>query len=149
MDSEVSSIRSKGEYSSASAMIETYKYEKLHVKSGSTILPADGKALIEQTRASKQVFIRLFNEGNDELRARVEVDGAEIGIPVRKVSGNYFEFSQVKPNSSDEDVKRLSSGQSEQGFFVALFAVAYGRDADFVNKYSDVLYLGALKWISP
>lgn len=149
MEGEVSAIRAKGESSSALEMIETYRYEKLHVRDAGRILPREGKALIEQTGVTQKVFLRVFDEGSDKLKARLEIDGVNKGIPVRKLSGEYQEFSEKIPSVKDPDVKEPSLNQSDQDWFVGFFAVSCGLDAEFVAKYSDVLYLGALKWVSP
>lgn len=149
MEGEVSAIRAKGESSSALEMIETYRYEKLHVRDAGRILPREGNALIEKHGVMQKVFLRVFDEGSDKLKARLEIDGVNNGIPVRKLSGEYQEFSGKIPNVKDPDVKEPSLNQSDQDWFVAFFAVSCGRDAEFVDKYSDVLYLGPLKWVSP
>lgn len=110
--------------------------------------------LISYTTSNQKVVIRLTDYQNDSLYAsRIELDGVNIGKPVRNLSESNLSFNFGRtgendraPLDSDEDVK-ISSTPTESGmWYVAMFAVGIGEDLDtYAPIYSNILYLGAVK----
>lgn len=134
---------------SASRMIETYGYKSL-VSTNYHDSP-----LIKAANSNRRVYIRL-TDYFDIYAAEITVDKAYLGgaskktIPVRNISDNTtFNFGKDNkkylPLSGDADVKYTTVDEGEEGtWYVAMYAVAVGRDATYANYYSNILSLGAV-----
>ena len=53
------------------------------------------------------------------------------------------EYNKI-PASDDVDTKFSSTSQSNDVWYVAMFAVAVGKDTNYTPVYSNILYLGAV-----
>ena len=121
-------------------------------------LLADGinsATLIPYTGKNRKVYIRLSDYlGMEEYSAQIKVDdlplNGEKTIPLRdiatKSSFNFTGTSEYNkiPASDDVDTKFSSTSQSNDVWYVAMFAVAVGKDTNYTPVYSNILYLGAV-----
>lgn len=105
--------------------------------------------------SNQRVYIRLTDYYNQqEYSARITVDGNYLGnsssvtVPLRNGSDGYtFNFGRSGtydkvPISGDSDVNYSSN--DENTWYVAMFAVALGRDSTFTSYHSNIQYLGAV-----
>lgn len=142
----VDSIASSTNNSGAFSKIESYKYKELGYDNGSR------SPLIPSASSDQTVKIRLTNyQDSPDYKARIEIDGTEICIPLRTGNKKSFDFGRKNasdekdlPLSDDEDVEYSSSPSTENIWYVCLYAVAVGRDNSFTSYYSNVLYLGSV-----
>lgn len=139
-------------------MIDGYGYQPLQVANwdGNVLIP------VNTSKSYQQVKIRLTDYQNEpEFSARILVDGqylngsASNSIPVRYEDNLSFNFGRdasndkipVPYNSStgkgDLDTK-ASSVPSDGVWYVAMFAVAQGRDVTYTMQYSNILFLGSV-----
>lgn len=137
----------KSEYTSATKLIDSYKFLPLKFdgQTKAVLIPASGK--------NQKVYVRLSNYQNDIYRARLVIDGVEIGVPRRNsVVGGSFDFGRNAygsssihkiPVSSDSDVK-YSSSSSNGKWYIPMYAVAMGRDSSYTITYSNIFYLGTV-----
>ncbi len=140
---------------SAEKMIDSYGFKQLGT-SGGTITP-----LIAADSTNREVKIRLTNYGSqDEYQAYITVDGEDltnssgtIVVPRRVQNNHTFDFGrdgdndEVPSEDDDEDDVKYSSSFSDDDdecWYVAMYAVAVGRDETYSKSYSFVLYLGAV-----
>lgn len=117
---------------------------------------------VDENKPYRSVYIRLTDYQNaPEFSARILVDGqylngsASNSIPVRYEDDLSFNFGRdasndkipVPYNSStgegDLDTK-ASSVPSDGVWYVAMFAVALGRDVTYTMQYSNILFLGSV-----
>lgn len=150
--SETSRIQTESDVNSSSSnaltyLIDTYKYSRLKMEGNkkSTLIPFTGK--------DRLVTIRLtdFDENN---KARIAVDNVTQGYPLRNSSEALsFEFARTeeniernkKPEEGDNDVKfGTFSVTGPNEWYVALFAIAVGRDDTFSEIMSMPVYLGSI-----
>lgn len=144
--------------SAATKMIDTYKYQPLQCYDDTVkgpvpcLIPADG------TGDRKRVTIRLTDyQDISEYKARVtyKAKGEEIEIgsyPIRNNAFTTFNFGRTgdkdkKPEkgASEEDVSYTDfEPRADNTFYVALYAVAVGRDMYYTQYYSNILYLGCV-----
>lgn len=157
MVSETATLQSLASSSTSSAsaptkLTESYGYKALKSTnySGSPLIkPSDGLK-------NQKVFIRLTDYQSDEAyAAKITVDGdylmnsEEKTVPIRNSSEHLtFNFGRKgdndkKPLSDDLDVK-YSSAPTDNKWYIAMFAVAVGRDATYTTYYSNILYLGSV-----
>ena len=128
----------------AKKMIENYNYKPLRAKGH------EGDSVLISSKISKdtKIYIRL-SDYTDLYPAQIIIGNTQQGIPVRNLSEwPSFNFStltsDLRPKSGDADVN--SSGSStENVWYISMFAVAIGQDANYSSLYSNVLYLGAVK----
>ncbi|MCF0241376.1 MAG: hypothetical protein HUK25_01990 [Treponema sp.] len=143
--------------SAAIKMIETYKFQPLYCYDSSR--NSNVSCLIPFTGENKRVYIRLTDyQDISDYRARVcyktNKEEVEIGsFPVRR-NTNFTTFNFGRTGDKD---KKPEKGESEPDisytnfepsgdnvFYVALFAVAVGRDMYYTQYYSNILYLGCV-----
>ena len=128
---------------------DKYNYKQLLADgiSSATLIPYTGK--------NRKVYIRLSDYlGMEEYSAQIKVDdlplNGEKTIPLRdiatKSSFNFTGTSEYNkiPASDDVDTKFSSTSQSNDVWYVAMFAVAVGKDTNYTPVYSNILYLGAV-----
>ncbi len=153
LNSDVNSVETVNTVSNGSAaarrVIETLGYKQLGSSAGSRTPFIPGSS-------SQEVYIRLMSNGSgDAYAAKVSIGGAvQAWLPRRFDNNHTFEFGRgdsakyvnasnnVIPESSDEDVW----GSSSDGlWYVNMYAVSVGRDANFTNYYSLVTHLGSVR----
>lgn len=120
-----------------------YGYLPLKIK-GYTESP-----LIPASTNPKNIYIRLTDyQSSHDYSARVEVEGEELGVPIRNIEDYTFNFGRNGekdkiPTSDQKDVN-YSNSTSDNTWYVALFAVGVGRDVTYTPYYSNIMYLGAV-----
>ena len=63
---------------------------------------------------------------------------------------DFFDYNDTKsevniePKSGDEDFEFSSSASDDDAYYVKLYAVSKGRDANYTNSYSLVVDLGTV-----
>ncbi len=128
-------------------MTETYGYQKLWCYDEESKSYKDCR--VPYTEDSKQVKIRL-TDYQDVFPSYISY-GDEKFLPVR-VNKKSFDFGRngendAKPEKggtdSDLSYTDFDSGY-ENTFYVALFAVAVGRDISYTLYYSNIVYLGCV-----
>ena len=137
--------------SSASSMINSYKFQKLKINGSSedTFVSHDGQ--------SKSVRIRLTTylqvPTSDDYTASVRVDDVNQGVPVRYYGSRYFDFVRnttsyyaplPRATSYEDDVSSSTSVTASGLWYVTLYAVTVGHDATFTTYYSPIVHLGTL-----
>lgn len=148
--SSVSSISSSTNSSSAFPRLQSYGYQELGTKDKNGV-ERNISPLVPAKDSNQRVVIRLTNYQSDyAFRARVVVDDVENYVPMRNDSTKSFDFGRKnssgdydKPKSGDDDVNFGTASKTDV-YYVALYAVAVGRDNSFTNYYSNVLYLGSV-----
>lgn len=129
-------------------LLNSYKYSKLTYENNTN------ETLIPYKNKSRKVRIRLTDFQNEvENSSRITVDGTFVGIPLRnssdKLTFNFgrtsldYEINKI-PESSDDDVKSSSSSSVNGEWYVAMFAIAVGKDTTFAPINSIPLYLGSV-----
>lgn len=154
MTSEVSSLQSLSNSSTTSAsapekLIESYKYRPLK----STNYTSSPLIKPSEDLHNQKVYIRLTDFQNaDEYSAKITVDGKFLGgseektVPMRNLSiSKDFNFGKKDsiPLEYDEDFC-FNSSYEDGYWYVAMFALAIGRDASYTSYYSNILYLGSI-----
>lgn len=157
MTSEVSSLQSLASSTTTSAsaptkLIENYKYKSLK----STNYTSSPLVKPSEDLHNQRVYIRLTDyQSADEYSSKITVGGEYLGgstvktSPLRNSSEvRTFNFgrkgnSDKVPASDEEDVNNGSSS-SDGKWYVAMFAVALGRDVTYTTYYSNILYLGSV-----
>lgn len=102
----------------------------------------------------------MYNESSGAFSEFSTIeDGNNAGyylvIPMRKGGITNFDFGRkytygkyqdnyVVPSENDDDFKMDSSPSKENVYYVSMYAVAVGRDEQFVEQYSGVLHLGCV-----
>ena len=156
LSSEVSSLTSiandtENNYNAPYKLIDEDKYNYKQLK-------ADGlndATLIPYTGTNRKVYVRLSDYlGMEAYSAQIKVDdkplSGEKTVPLRDISTkSSFNFSGTSednniPVSDDADTKFSSSSQTNDVWYVAMFAIAVGRDTTYTPVYSNILYLGAV-----
>lgn len=150
LSSQVSTIVSLAETSSTSAtaseklLSSPYSYKAL-LYSGQT-----DSELIPYTGVDKRVYIRLTDYSDlSQYVSTVSIESDSKGQPLRNLSDNStytFNFGRDGdndkiPTSEDSDTT-CSSSKSATLWYVAMFAIAEGRDEYFSKVYSTPVYLG-------
>lgn len=157
--SSVSSISSSTTTSSSAfSSLQSNGYLELGAKENGA--EKNFSPLVEAKSSNQNVVIRLTNyhepdQSSEEwknyaYRAKIEIDGVEKYVPMRNDSTKSFDFGRKnssgdydKPKSGDDDVNYGTASKTDV-YYVALYAVAVGRDNSFTNYYSNVLYLGSV-----
>ncbi len=151
LNSDVNSVETVNTVSNGSAaarrVIETLGYKQLGSSAGARTPFIPGSS-------SQEVYIRLMSYGSeDAYAAKVSIGGAvQSWLPRRSDNNHTFEFgrtgsaygSNASNNAwtSDDDV----TGTSSNGvWYVNMYAVSVGRDANFTNYYSLVTHLGSVR----
>lgn len=166
MNSHISTVsslsNSTNASSSATKIIQDYKYVQLGTSSGSV------SPLIPSSASNQRVYIRLTNYNSaPEYAARIEISSRDSSgnysvtttyVPRRTGNSKTFDFGRkynsnyqldssgnyIKPVEGEDDVYFSSSTSAENIWYVNLYAVSVGRDNTFTPYYSDVLHLGAV-----
>jgi len=130
-----------------STLTSTYKYQKV------TYTGHKASVLIPFTGKDAKIRIRLTDyQDSASTKAVIMNNDVEMGFPLRYGSDGYtFNFGRTKlnttinrvPESGEPDVK-YGSFSSTGVWYVAMFAVAVGRDATFTDIVSTPLYLGSV-----
>lgn len=152
MINEVSAINTAAGSSTTSSktpdlLMTSYKYNTLKANGNisSPIIPSS-------TGKNRRVYVRLTDYQNSNWASQISIDGNKIGDPGRNIvkNGVYLSFNfgrqgdnDVKPGSADSDVT-YSSGNDDGKWYVAMYALASGKDTTFTYYYSNVLYLGSV-----
>lgn len=127
----------------------TYDYQPLVYNGQAT------SYLIPFTGENQKVYIRLSDYKDiDSFHSRIVINGdkdglngKELGQPIRSRTTKYtFNFGRDGdynkiPTSEDSDTV-CSSSTTETLWYIAMFAVAEGRDEYFSKVYSTPVYLG-------
>lgn len=134
LDSETSSVNA------SERLIDSYGYKSLSY-AGQT-----DNELIPYTAQDKKVYIRLTDYFS-LYKSTVKIANIEKGQPLRQVSENKYTFNFGRdgdfdkiPSSSDSDTNASSS--SNKIWYIAMYAIAVGRDEYLQTQYSDPVYLG-------
>ncbi len=151
MESDISSISGRNtEYSEDGYRRMTeLGYKEMRSSTGDT-------PIIRKVTSSRTIRVRLCSEGTYPAAIYDETNdptlSAPISVPLRidtisTAGGNAsFNFnSNYKPSSDDSDTKAKSGDQSNNTWYVNLYAVSVGRDLSFAQHYSSVLHLGNLE----
>lgn len=158
LNNEVSSLTaiandSENNYNAPYKLIDEDKFNYKQLKAdginSSTLIPYIGK--------DQKVYIRLSDYlGMEEYSAQIKVDGLPLNgekgktVPLRDISTkSSFNFSGTDeytkiPVADDVDTSFSSSSQTNDVWYVAMFAVAIKIDKDYTPIYSNILYLGAV-----
>ena len=155
LDSECSNILSlvsKDDNSSANSMQNTYNFQPLRVKN------RNDDILIPRNTKDQRVFIRLSDlnlqdDSDDTDKSNVIVTLNDNNIfseePIRNlpyISTFNFKAGENDNTPKDGDVDTSYTGQGiDSEWYVAMFAVSVGRDASYVKLFSNVAYLGSVK----
>lgn len=133
--------------SAATTLVDTYKYTKLKLRGHkqSTLIPYTG--------SDRKVHIRLSDFDENDI-ARIEIDSVYQGEPLRNSSDELtFKFNKYKENTDrnrkplegDSDVKYGRFSQTDPNeWYIAMFALAVGRDSTFTEIQSIPVYLGSI-----
>ena len=142
---------SSSKASSASSLINSYKFQKLKNthSSGDTFVSHDGD--------TKRIRIRLTQysetQDADEYKALIKVDGIPVGIPIRYYGNRFFDFRRDSntfnaplPRTTlyEDDVSTNTTVSSNGLWYVNLYAVTRGHDSSFTTYYSPICHLGTL-----
>jgi len=153
LESEVYSISSIEDFSTIISSNSSYRYKQLYVNGN------DDVVLIKYKGVNRKISIRLTDYLNiEDFSARVLVDGnyingsASNSIPVRGISSrSSFNFGRptvkipvYEYNKNDSDAQ-ITSSSSKGIYYVALFAVTEGQDANYKRSYSKPSYLGSVR----
>lgn len=135
----------------ASKLIHTYSYQPLQIKN----YPIEAALIPFNTIPRELVYIRLTDyQDIPNFESRITLSGKPLynslvrTIPVRNVGNFTFNFGRTGefdkvPEIGDADVYG-SSVPSDGVWYVALYAVALGRNVTFEQQYSNIVYLGAI-----
>ena len=129
-------------------LIDTYTYQPLQIKN----YPIESALVPANDVTHQLVYIRLTDYYN--IPSEVTLDGSPLygslntTIPVRNVGDYTFNFGRTgtfdkKPQIGDADVWGTSA-PSDGIWYVAMYAVAFGRTVTFEQQYSNIVYLGAV-----
>lgn len=123
---------------SAIYLSETMKYKVLSLKDVSS----NDRPLIKKHTTDRKIKIRLTEYIGEEVG--FYINGVKIGIPIRS---NAQEFKKNDINSSQEDVYPTpsSSTETDEYWYVNMYAVTYGNDPSFKPLYSRLEFIGFLK----
>ena len=145
--------------SSASSLINTYKFQKLKntANSDDVFVSHDGLAVKVRIRLTQY----LQDQSVDEYKALIYIGGIKSGVPIRYYGNRYFDFYRNNgtsfnaplPRSTDyeEDVSSNTSTDSTDTtgyWYINLYAVTRGHDSSFTTYYSPICHLGTL-YIDP
>lgn len=99
----------------------------------------------------------MYNDSNgtwiDEENQNVDFNSIHFIIPYRTDGSHSFDFFDyndtksevnIEPKSGDEDFEFSSSASDDDAYYVKLYAVSKGRDANYTNSYSLVVDLGTV-----
>ena len=156
LDSQVNELndRSNDFETSATAsslLINTYSYQPLQVMN----YPIQAALVPATDIVNQDVYIRLTDyQDIPNFESRITLSGKPLynsltrTIPVRNVGNYTFNFGRTGdfdkvPEIGDADVYG-SSVPSDGVWYVALYAVALGRNVTFEQQYSNIVYLGAI-----
>ncbi|WP_027729222.1 hypothetical protein [Treponema sp. C6A8] len=137
--------------SSASSLINSYKFQKLKNNSSSddTFVNHDGSAVRVKIRLTQY----LQEQDKEEYRAFIKFNEGKVGVPVRYYGSRYFDFvrytnyySAPLPRSTyyEDDVSTNTSVTKENCWYVTLYAFTKGHDSSFTTYYSPICHLGTL-----
>lgn len=137
--------------SSASSLINSYKFQKLKNSENSddVFVSHDGSAVrvrIRLTQYQKEQTV-------DYYKALIFINGNIAGVPVRYYGNRYFDFvrndasynAPLPGTTSYEDDVSTVTTDSDKGFwYVNLYAVTKGHDSSFTTYYSPICHLGTI-----
>ncbi len=149
LNSDVNSVETVNTISNGSAaarrVIETLGYKQLGSSAGSRTPFIPGSS-------SQEVYIRLMSYGSgDAYAAKVSIGGAvQAWLPRRFDNNHTFEFGRTDAKYSNASMNEITSdddvtGTSYDVWYVNMYAVSVGRDANFTNYYSLVTHLGSVR----
>lgn len=145
-DADIAAINIvNAEYSqSGFTKLEGLGYAKLEAD---PLLHSDPDVLFNKSSNSYTITIRLFTEGVDEFYKAGFISQPNVfvnhqSIPLREY-GRSFDFKHSSPDISDRDFKYSDNSENED-YFVAAYAVSFGRDGSFQSHYSSLLFLGVI-----
>lgn len=149
----ITSVNTSSDYSAAANRMISYGYQQLYTSDGSIqpLISAEGKRVeIRLTNNMETVSTGIANT------AQIIIDGVAWKTPRRAIGpSKTFDFGRYEmskysaqkdnyapPALGDED---FENGEvTSKKYYVAMFAVAVGRDTTYTTYYSNVLYLGSI-----
>ena len=149
----VISLSSTDETTAATRLITTYNYKALKMKDSTDAV------LVPHKSYNQRVYIRLTDYLDiEDFSARVEIYNTtetpqvitKSGMPVRNIpERKTFNFGRTgtldgAPKATDEEDVNYTTQSEPNKWYVAMFAVAVGKDYLFTQYYSNVLYLGSV-----